>query len=195
VLPYHVDLTNSVQDHSFVRAPLILHTIASYDQATLEKAAMPTLKGLSLCIQNPSPLRNEITNTPDFWSIIRSLQTVPEAAGNAFDIVARVVAGQPPAVTADNYKETVSLLNHYAAAGSVGGAIEQKRDKNANARKRDQKPTKQAKPRENEVVDRGFKAVLMIYRLTSRVPGLIEQSHLERNEGKPWNVSRRFPDS
>jgi len=37
---------------------------------------------------------------------------------------------------------------------------------------------------ENEVVDRGFKAVVMIYQLTNRVPALIEQSHLERNEGR-----------
>lgn len=37
---------------------------------------------------------------------------------------------------------------------------------------------------ENEVVDRGFKAVVMIYQLTNRVPALVEQSHLERNEGK-----------
>lgn len=110
---------------------------------------------------------------------------MPEAAANAFDIVSTVVAGQPPAITADNYKETVSLLNHYAAAGSVGAVIEQKRDKVANARKKEQKLTKPAKPRENEVVDRGFRAVVMIYRLTSRVPALIEQSHLERNEGKP----------
>lgn len=147
---------------------------------------MPILKGLSLCIETPSPLRNEITNTPDFWSIIRSLHTVPEAAGNAFDLVARVVAGQPPAVTADNYKETISLLNQYAAAGSVGAIVEQKRDKNAN-RKRE-KPPKSVKPRENEIVDRGFKAVVMIYRLTNRVPSLIEQSHLERNEGISCHV-------
>ena len=38
-------------------------------------------------------------------------------------------------------------------------------------------------PSEIEVVDRGFKAVTMIYHLTDRVPSLIEQSHLERNEG------------
>jgi hypothetical protein len=36
---------------------------------------------------------------------------------------------------------------------------------------------------ENEAVTRGTKAVNMIYQLTARVPALIEQSHLERNEG------------
>lgn len=37
--------------------------------------------------------------------------------------------------------------------------------------------------RENVAVVRGNKAVNMIYQLTNRVPALIEQSHLERNEG------------
>ncbi len=37
--------------------------------------------------------------------------------------------------------------------------------------------------RENEVVDRGIQAVVMIYQLTNRVPALIKQSHLERKEG------------
>ena len=140
------------------------------------------LKGIDLCMQEATPLRNEITNTPDFWSILRSLYTAPAAAGSIFELITRVVAGKTPAVTADNYKEAVSILNQYAAAGSVGAVMEQKRDKNANARKREKTP-KPAKPRENEAVDRGFKAVLMIYRLTSKVPALIEQSHLERKEG------------
>ena len=135
---------NVSKDHSFVRAPVILHIIAGYDQSTLEKASMPILKGLTLCIRDPSPLRNEVTNTPDFWSIIRSLHALPEAASKAFDLVARVVAGQQAAVTADNYKDTVSLLNEFAAAGSVGAVVEQKRDKTA---RRKEKPTKPANPR------------------------------------------------
>ena len=150
----------------------------------MEKAALPILKGLSLCIEEPSPLRNEVTNLPAFWKIISSLKVLPEASGNTFDIVSRIVAAQPPAVTGDNYKEVVATLNHYAAAGSVGAVVEQKRDRMANARKKEQKATKPAKPRENEVVDRGYKAVLMIYQLTSRVSALIEQSRLQRNEGK-----------
>lgn len=36
---------------------------------------------------------------------------------------------------------------------------------------------------EMEVVDRGYQAVVMIYRLTNRIPALIKQSHLERKEG------------
>ena len=101
---------------------------------------MPILKGLTLCIRDPTPLRNEITSTPDFWSIIRSLHEIPEAAGRTFDLVAKVVSGPPPAVTADNYKDTVSLLNRFAAAGSVGAMIEQKRDNYARRKEKPAKP-------------------------------------------------------
>ena len=45
---------------------------------------------------------------------------------------------------------------------------------------------------ENEVVDRGFQAVVMIYQLTNRVPALIKQSHLERKEGIP-SLPPRLP--
>ena len=42
--------------------------------------------------------------------------------------------------------------------------------------------------RDNEAVIRGNNAVNMIYQLTNRVPALIGQSHLERNEGlSPYN--------
>lgn len=37
---------------------------------------------------------------------------------------------------------------------------------------------------ENPVVQRGFKAIDIIYSMTSRIPQLMKQSHLENNEGK-----------
>jgi hypothetical protein len=37
--------------------------------------------------------------------------------------------------------------------------------------------------RDNEAVKRGMKAVNMIFQLSNRVPGLIEHSQLERQEG------------
>ena len=69
---------------------------------------------------------------------------LPEAAGKAFDLVAKVVAGQQVAVTADNYKDTVSLLNCFATAGCVGAVVEQGRDK---ITRRKEKSAKAAKPR------------------------------------------------
>lgn len=109
---------------------------------------MPVLKGLTLCIREPTDLRKQITKTPDFWSILNRLRQVPEAAGRAFDLVMMIVGVQPPAVTADNYGSIVSLLHEFAMAGSIGAAIEQKRDKIARRKDKPvEKPTKLIKPR------------------------------------------------
>lgn len=96
----------------------------------LNKAATTILKGLAICVKESSPLRNEIINTPDFWSLLQSLKDHPEVASNVFDLVTNAVTSRPSAVTADNYVATVSLLNSFATAGSVGAVIEQKKDRN-----------------------------------------------------------------
>lgn len=178
VVAYLLRLMRVSQAHSFVRAPIILHTISGFDPSVLETTASSTLKGLSTCVEDPGPLRNEICNIPDFWSILQAHVAVPEAGSLVFDLLNSVIAGQPPAITADNYEPAVALLNNFATAGKIGASIEQKRDRNARA----QKPLKTAKPRENQVVDRGYRALASIHQLTSRVPALIKQSHLERDE-------------
>jgi golgi-specific brefeldin A-resistance guanine nucleotide exchange factor 1 len=136
-----------------------------------------------------------MTNSPDFWSILRSIMAVQEATAAVFEIVENVTVGVPSAITADNYESAVLLLNDFASAASVGSLHEQKGDK---ATRR--KSGKNAKPqyvissvilfrltrnnRDNQVVIRGSKAIGIIYQLTSRVPNLIKQSHLERTEGR-----------
>ena len=188
-------LADIEKEHSFIRAPVILHTISSLNQPTLEKSALPILKGLTLCIREPTSLRSEIVNSPDFWSTIRSLHSLPEASHHVFDLVQSIINDTPSAVTADNYEATVTLLKDFAVAGSVGAVMEQRRDKNPRTRK----PPKQLgvksvtlplhtpslylmASRDNEFVERGVKAVKAIYQLSSRVPKLIEKSHLERTE-------------
>ena len=129
-----------------------------------------------------------MTNTPDFWLILRSLHARPNVAGRVFDIIRNVVEAKPAAVTADNYEAAISLLNGFATAGSVGAAIEQQRDKRSPEQREKRQQKRERSPRkptaeEKEAVERGHRAVVMIYQLTARVPGLIEQSHLERKEG------------
>lgn len=121
----------NLQEHSFVRAPVILHNISSFNQPTLEKSALYILRGLALCVQKPTPLRNEITNTPDFWSIIQGLHTTQEGAAVVFELLENIVTSRHPTVTADNYEASVSLLNKFATAGSVGVVAEQRYEKNA----------------------------------------------------------------
>lgn len=186
---YLLHLLEASQDHSFVRAPVILHTISGYEQSTLETAELEVTQGLALCLRQPSPLRSEMTNTPDFWLILRSLHARPNVAGRIFDIVRNVVEGRPTAVTADNYEAVISLLTGFASAGSVGAAVEQQRDKRSPEQREKRQQKRDTSPRkptaeEKEAVERGHGAVVMIYQLTGRIPGLIEQSHLERKEGK-----------
>lgn len=103
--------------------------ISSFNQSILEKVALPILQGLALCLQNPTPLRNEITNTPDFWSTIQILHAKPDAAAGVFRLLENIVATKPSAVTADNYEAAVSMLNSFAAAGSIGAIEEQRHEK------------------------------------------------------------------
>jgi brefeldin A-resistance guanine nucleotide exchange factor 1 len=82
-----------------------------------------------------------MTNSPDFWSILRSILAVPEAAAPVFEIVQNVTVGIPSAITADNYEPAISLLNDFASAASAGALHEQKGDKTAR-----RKPGKTTKP-------------------------------------------------
>ena len=126
-----------------MRVPVILHTISSFDQSILDKVAPTILKGLALCIENPSPLRNEIINSPDFWALLQNLKDHSDIAADVFQLITKAVTSRPSSVTADNYEAVVSFLNGFATAGSVGAVIEQKKDRNA----RRSKPTKPVKPR------------------------------------------------
>jgi brefeldin A-resistance guanine nucleotide exchange factor 1 len=175
---YLLNLLNASYEHSIVRAPVILHTISSLDQAIAEKSALPILKGLSLCLKGQGTLKNEIVNTPDFWSTIRGLHTLRDASGNVFELLQTIMEDSPSVITADNYEAAIILLNDFATAGRAGAVIEQKRDRNV----RRSKLVKTNIQIENVPVTRGVKAINMVYQLSSRVPDLIEQSHLERTE-------------
>lgn len=128
---YLLFLLEATQSHSIVRAPVVLHMISKYEQNVLETAEREIVQGLSLCVRESAPLRNEITNTPDFWLILRSLHMRPSVDGQVFELVRNVVDQKPAAITADNYEAAMSLLNGFASAGSVGAAAEQKLDRKA----------------------------------------------------------------
>jgi hypothetical protein len=100
---------------------------------------------------------------------------------------------------ADNYEAALALLNEFASMASVGAVAEQKNDRKQG--RKGGRPVKQEKPRwvlaeegggegwmltgssENAVVERGVKALNAIYRMTARIPHLMQQSHLESSEG------------
>ncbi|KAL9013623.1 MAG: hypothetical protein Q9173_001700 [Seirophora scorigena] len=167
-----------VQDQSLVRAPVVLHMISSLSQPKLEKSAALVLKGLIVCVKVSGTLRNEIINTPDFWSIIERIHSIPAVSPGVFSLLKAIVEDKAPAITADNYEFVIGLLNSFANAGGVAAASRQQREING----RRTQPQEQTQTRENDVLQRGEEAVSLVYQLTSRVPALIEQSHLAKNE-------------
>ena len=192
-------ITDLHQTHNFMRAPVVLHALSSFDDTVLAYTGPHIIAGLSACLSAPTPLRNEITNSPDFWSIMQRLHNHKSQSEHVFEILTVVAGADPTSITADNYEATVSLANDFAAMGSVGAVLEQ-RKQNPNQRRQPQQQRKpatqqqQPQPPPNEkaepekpapeavIVQRALKALSLIYNLTSLTPSLIRQSHLDRNE-------------
>ena len=86
------------------------------------------MKGLIICLEGRTDLRNEMVNSPDFWSVLQALSTLPETAQAVFEILEGVTGDSAAALTADNYDPVVSLLNDFATAASVGAKAERRRD-------------------------------------------------------------------
>ncbi|CAP95598.1 Pc21g07010 [Penicillium rubens Wisconsin 54-1255] len=178
VVSYLLNLLRLSHDQHFMRVPVVLHAISGFDQDILETVAVATVKGLARCIAHTGRLRNEITISPDFWSILQRLHQHEAVASLVFELLQSIVESMPDIITADNYEFVVSLANDFVSAGRVGSIEERHRD----AQARRNKGVKQSKSSENQVVTRGVKAIGLIYHLTGRVPALIKQSHLEENE-------------
>lgn len=126
-----------------------------------------------------------MVNSPDFWSVLKALQAVPEMSDDVFSLFESVVVGNAAALTTDNYEFVIAMLGEYATAGSIGAQEEQRRD--IALRRGKGAPPKKAAP--NPVVTRGLRAVQMVGEVTGRVPHFIKQSHLEAQEGMSGDPS------
>jgi brefeldin A-resistance guanine nucleotide exchange factor 1 len=125
-----------------VRAPVVLHAISSFDDTTIDYSAPAIVNGLKKCISGAESLRKEITNSPDFWSIMHRLHQHNDEAESIFKLLHFISSSQPMGVTADNYESAIELANDFASAASIGALQEQRKD----AARRGGKPLKQAKP-------------------------------------------------
>jgi len=170
--------TDMEQTHDFMRAPVVMHAISSFDDTVLDRTAPTIIQGLTRIISQPDPLRNEVTKSPDFWSTLQRLHQHKTEAEHVFEILTTLATARPTALTADNYEATISLANDFATAGSIGSIQEKRKDF---AAKRGHQ-AKLARPEDIVVVQRANKAIGLIYQLTDLTPSLIEQSHLERRE-------------
>ncbi|KAI5378787.1 hypothetical protein J4E82_002238 [Alternaria postmessia] len=175
---YLLSLLKASNDYDFIRAPVLMHTFSSFNDALLHECAQPILKGLTDCCKGPNALRSELAGSPDFWTILNRLASVPDAAGDVFQLVEDLTTSPQPGITADNYEAAIALLNEFATAAQVGAREEQLHDQAAR-RNKGQKPKKLEN---SEIVVRGSTAMSIVFQLSSRVPNFIEQSHLETTE-------------
>lgn len=191
---YLFRLLQAGYDHDYVRVPVLLHNVSSFSTDLLQKTSAPVLQGLKLCIDKPGPLRNEIMTSPDFWVILQTLSSHSESAATVFEILESGVSGSPPAIMADNYEAAVKLLNSFASAASSAVISEQKADRRGTPQRKP-RPAKSEKAPSSEkpAVARGVKAVNILYSMTSRIPHLMNQSHLESNEGKDTHLFYLHP--
>ncbi|KAF3483496.1 Sec7 domain-containing protein [Arthroderma uncinatum] len=175
---YLLTLLRHSYEQSFMRPPVVLHIISSFDQPILEIVATPVVTGLLQCLNESEALKNELSTSPDFWSILQRLHQHHDAAQMVFELLQGIVESTVPVITADNYEAAVNITNDFATAGGIATVREIKREMAL----RRPKPVKQVRVRDNPFVIRGTKAIGVIHRITGRIPTLIQQSHLERNE-------------
>ncbi|KAL7785255.1 hypothetical protein V8C37DRAFT_394436 [Trichoderma ceciliae] len=171
---YGFTILKSGYDHDFVNVPIFLHTISSLPQDLLLKTADIILSGLSICTRDPGPLRSEMMTSPDFWVILRVIAGDANAGAQIFDILERSTAGTPPAIMADNYEAAISLLNYFASAADPQASRESKALEST------------WRDAETRVIARGCQAINTLHGMTSRIPQLMQQSHLESSEA--WSA-------
>lgn len=111
-----------------MRTPVALHAISSLDQQIIDQCSSPIAAGLVKCVNTTGPLGIEVTNSPDFWSILDRLQENKDVAGKCFEILSSITTSESTTITADNYESAINLANSFATAGSIGSIQEQQRD-------------------------------------------------------------------
>jgi brefeldin A-resistance guanine nucleotide exchange factor 1 len=189
---YLFRLLQAGYDHDYVRVPVLLHNVSSFSRDLLQKTSAPVLQGLKLCIDKPGPLRNEIMTSPDFWVILQTLSSHSGSAATVFEILESGVSGSPPAIMADNYEAAVKLLNSFASAASSAVISEPKADRRGTPQRKPRPSKPEKAPNEKPAVARGVKAVNILYTMTSRIPHLMNQSHLESNEGTGFPIIHTY---
>ncbi|KAH7327837.1 hypothetical protein B0I35DRAFT_346322 [Stachybotrys elegans] len=180
---YALKVLKTSYDHDFANVPFLLHTISSLPPDVLAKGSDLILEGLSICIDEPGPLRSEMMTSPDFWAILRALTRNPNAMSRVFEILEKGTTGSPSAIIADNYEAAISLLNDFASAASVPVPVTE--PKSETGPRKSDAGNKQTK-RSNQAVSRACKAVNILVNMTARIPQLMQQSHLESSEA--WSA-------
>lgn len=127
-----------------MRTPVVLHAISSFDDVVMDRTGPSVINGLSRSIAAADSLKNELANSPDFWSILQRLHRHEKQSQNVFGILEMAVKADPPIIAADNFESAVSLANDFATAASVGAVPDQRREAGSRRGRPQQKPATSA---------------------------------------------------
>jgi brefeldin A-resistance guanine nucleotide exchange factor 1 len=193
---YLLSLLRASDEHDFIRVPVIIHSFSSFNQGLLHRSAVPLLQGIIDCMKYGTPsLRSEMSASPDFWAILLALHSVPEVSAYVFRVLEYISAPPHAGITVDNYEPALKLLDGFASLGSVGASDEQRRDvasvrgnRSGPSSSRDKQagPVKAPRPKHRSEVERGTRALAIVFGLTSRVPAFITASQLSM--AAAWNT-------
>lgn len=184
---YLLSFLRASHEHDYVRAPVILHSIAKFDHELFRQSAAFIVNGISNCMRGPSTLRKEVANSPDFWSVLHVLLAHDNVASKVFDIVQDAVDGPASVLTTDNYDAAIALLGEFATAAATASRQELVPESGRKGRQQPPKAKSEAAiERINEIVARGSRSIQIVLQMTGRIPSLIEQSKLEHQEA--WNA-------
>lgn len=181
---YALQILKVGYDHEIVNVTKLLHYISSLPQEVLAQTSGTILSGLATCTNEPGPLRSQMMTSPGFWATLRVLANSPESAAMVFDILDKGTTGTPPAIMADNYVAAVALLNQFASAANPLASPEAKAE-TERRQSADSSRVVEVKA-DQAAIDRGCKAIQTLQNMTSRVPQLMQQSHLESSEA--WSA-------
>ena len=183
VVYYLLQLLRVSDEHDFLRAPVLLHTFAAFDEELLNQCAEPLVRGIAECMTASPAVRSEMATSPDFWDLLHKMHALPAVSANVFSILEEMMrspsSSSQSTITPDNYEKAISLLDDFATAASVGAADERRRDL---ALREKGKGAKLPKGKHKEEVARGTKALSLVQSMTARVPSFIQASQLEPSE-------------
>ncbi|KAH9998139.1 Sec7-like domain protein [Russula compacta] len=142
--------------------------------AVANSVAEQIISGLILILQN----HREVISSQTEWNIVlalvRSSVSNLEAARASFDLIQRlIVEGPEQCISADNVAGLVAVLDDFASAAGIVAEVEQQ------ARRRPQ-----SNSTSSPVIDRGRKAIDLMFEILKYIPSLTESRNESRDKSR-----------
>ncbi|EGN96105.1 hypothetical protein SERLA73DRAFT_112215 [Serpula lacrymans var. lacrymans S7.3] len=159
----------SLRDQIYVSFDLL----AGLPSIVANSVAEQVVSGVSLIIQKHSDIVSSHTEWNLVFALLRSTISHPEAVRSSFDLAVSFVSEKPTQyVTMDSFTGLVTLLDDFASAAGVSVDGQRQRGRRSAPQASASSP----------LVERGRKAIDLIFELKKFIPIFSESSNLERKQ-------------